>query len=182
MYHLLLHNTLLIYRQLLPGFSLVSSRWPRPPIHVLSLTLLSPQTQHTTQTLSYFLNSMERQDPARMSQDNMYPPPDSTNTGTSPFYMHHQHVTLGVHPQISHAPTAMMHHAPQGPSKNAIVDYRHHSQHSTPQQLAQQGLVVNTTDNGPPSNKKAKASRACDECRRKKVSSFFSRRQTCYID
>ena len=58
------------------------------------------------------------------------------------------------------------------------VDARHFTQTygqaqlSTPQQLAQQGLNINqdgpSTD-GESAKKKQKVSRACDECRRKKV-------------
>ena len=107
-----------------------------------------------------------------MAQENRYPSPDPTNT-THPYHNSQQQLPPEQNQHLHHAPTAMMHDhtnddstLPQG--LQYIAQYGP-PQPSTPQQLAQQGLDMDGHNTDPSGKKKTKVSRACDECRRKKV-------------
>ena len=110
-------------------------------------------------------------DPAeanKMTPTTSYPSPTAQPAAAYPLYGHQTPVDRDTQ---SHVPTA--------PMQSSDVDERHFTPNygqpplSTPQQLAQQGLNIN--HDGPQldlesARKKQKVSRACDECRRKKVS------------
>ncbi len=107
---------------------------------------------------------------AKEVHENSYPVPRLQSAGVHPFYTDQQARDV----PMSQAPTAPMHGGGTDP-KSYPQEYMRgpYGQPSTPQQLAQQGLNVNqshgqgTEDSA---KKKQKVSRACDECRRKKVS------------
>lgn len=112
---------------------------------------------------------MDPEEQGKAGHGSSYPDPSSQHAGVHPFYADQQTRDIPISP----APTAPMHGNNPDP-KGFPQDYMRgpYPQPSTPQQLAQQGLNVNqnhgqgTEDS---SKKKQKVSRACDECRRKKV-------------
>lgn len=112
---------------------------------------------------------MDQGDPNKMTPNASYPSPTAQHTGL-PFYSHQPSAERDAHPHTQ---------APIAPMQGSDVDGRQYSdlvqaQLSTPQQLAQQGLNMNhATPQGDldSAKKKQKVSRACDECRRKKVAS-----------
>lgn len=113
---------------------------------------------------------MDTEEQGKEGQGNAYPDPSSQSAGIHPFYTDQQSRDVPI-PQ---APTAPMHGGSNDP-KGYPQDYMRgpYPQPSTPQQLAQQGLNVNQSHRHGTEDslkKKQKVSRACDECRRKKVS------------
>jgi len=119
------------------------------------------------------------------SPGNSYPDPD-VRSSSGPFYSNHQQMSAAGAPltHVTHAPMANM----QGSHNNGRDMQQHHhyltnfphGQPSTPQQLAQQSLAANTGGGNSDSSakeKKNKTSRACDECRRKKVFTLESHRR-----
>ena len=114
---------------------------------------------------------MESEDQDKEGVGNSYPDPSNQSTGVHPFYADRQSARDAP---IAQAPTAPM-HGSNGDSKAYPPQYMQaqYPQPSTPQQLAQRGLNVNqntSQDAQDSAKKKQKVSRACDECRRKKVS------------
>ncbi|KAL9126754.1 MAG: hypothetical protein Q9217_004244 [Psora testacea] len=108
----------------------------------------------------------------RMTQDNRYPSPEPTNV-THPYHNSQQQMASDQSEHLQQAPTAMMHD--QGADGSGIAQSLQYiaqygpPQSSTSQQLAQQGLDIDGQNSDPSAKKKTKVSRACDECRRKKV-------------
>ncbi len=118
-----------------------------------------------------------------MPQGASYPSPNSTQMGEGPFYTSQHQMPVSEDLQT---PTQLAHRGPptteqfdRGDDDGLEAGHRaqdlRHSQLASPQQLAQSGLEStqlydnNTADSA--SRKRSKVSRACDECRRKKVSS-----------
>ncbi|KAL9639143.1 MAG: hypothetical protein Q9164_001108 [Protoblastenia rupestris] len=107
-----------------------------------------------------------------MNQENRYPSPEPTNAA-HPYHSGQHQLSSDPGQHLQHAPTAMMHD--QGGDGNGMAQSMQYiaqygpAQPSTPQQLAQQGLDVDGQNTDPMAKKKTKVSRACDECRRKKV-------------
>lgn len=110
-------------------------------------------------------------DLSRMSQDQSYPSPEAPHADLHPFYPNQHSVP------VAEGPPARMHEA-SGSSQ--ALDPGHRIFHdfeeptpSTPQQLAQRSLDVDQSrsqsNSDLSSKKKNKVSRACDECRRKKI-------------
>ena len=124
-----------------------------------------------------------------MDQKSSYPDPEAAHGGMNPF----SYATQPSMPPAEHA-HARMQQAPAANMRGPIGDGQEYgqidhngqafpqngqilrdAQPSTPQQLAQRGLeadqsnVRNNTDSS--ARKRAKVTRACDECRRKKVNS-----------
>lgn len=113
---------------------------------------------------------MDHDEQGKEGQGSAYPDPSNQSAGVHPFFTEQQ----GRDVPLPQAPTAPMHGGSSDP-KGYAQDYMRgsYSQPSTPQQLAQQGLSVNQSHGDgmeDSSKKKQKVSRACDECRRKKVS------------
>ena len=122
---------------------------------------------------------MDPDEQDKEAQGSSYPDPSSQSAGVHPFYADQQSRDV----PISQAPTAPMHGGSNDP-KGYPQDYMRASypQPSTPQQfaqqVAQQGLNVNQSHGQGAEDslkKKQKVSRACDECRRKKVSVYAQR-------
>ncbi len=116
-----------------------------------------------------------------MPQGASYPSPNSTQMGEGPFYTSQHQMPVSEDLQT---PTQSAHRGPpnteqfdRGDDDGLEAGHRaqdlRHSQLASPQQLAQSGLEStqlyhnNTADSA--SRKRTKVSRACDECRRKKV-------------
>ena len=103
-----------------------------------------------------------------------YPDPSAHSGGVHPHPFYAEQPQQPRDGSVAQAPTAPM-QGGSGDGKGYSPDYMRtqYIQPSTPQQLAQQGLNVNqnTSEEPQDSKKKQKVSRACDECRRKKVSS-----------
>ncbi|KAG8532924.1 uncharacterized protein KY384_002802 [Bacidia gigantensis] len=105
-----------------------------------------------------------------MAQENKYPSPEPASSSHP--YPNNQHsLAQDGEQQTQPAPTAMMSesrgdetHVP--PGFYAVAQYTVPQAPSTPQALAQQTLDANGTSTD---KKNKKVSRACDECRRKKV-------------
>ena len=99
-----------------------------------------------------------------------------------PYPSNQRHMSAGVSPHLQSAPTAMMHESTadseQMPRNFEFISQYSAQAPSTPQQMAQQGLEVNGSATGTDSKKRNKVSRACDECRRKKVG-FSSKLYFC---
>lgn len=112
---------------------------------------------------------MESTESDKMTDDKSYPSPGTHHHGL-PFY-------------ASQPPTDPQRPAPMAPMQAQSFDAQHFAgdlaqaaQILTVQQLAQQGLNVNA--NASPNDESAtkkKVSRACDECRRKKVMRSYAR-------
>lgn len=113
-----------------------------------------------------------------MTQPNSYPSPHAAHEDIHPFYNANQHHMPPA--EHSHIPPAMA--APMQGGARDTRDFAQGNdngqnirqpQPSTPQQLAQRGLEADQSQdpNNPESSsrKRSKVSRACDECRRKKV-------------
>ena len=112
-----------------------------------------------------------------MTQENRYPSPEPGNANSvHPYHSGQQQASPDLSQQLQHhAPTAMMHDqaaqdgsGPIPPGFQYVAQYGA-PQPNTPQHLAQQGLDVDGGQTDPSAKKKSKVSRACDECRRKKV-------------
>lgn len=116
-----------------------------------------------------------------MPQGASYPSPNSTQMGEGPFYTAQHQLPVSEDVQT---PTPLAHRGPptteqfeRGEEDGLEAAHRaqelRHSQLASPQQLAQSGLEStplydnNSADSA--SRKRSKVSRACDECRRKKV-------------
>lgn len=107
----------------------------------------------------------------RMSQPNRYPSPEPGNP-SHPYHNSQQQMPSDVAQHIQPAPVATMQESAgenhPGVPQNFQFIAQYGAQPSTPQQLAQQGLEANGSSTDP-AKKRNKVSRACDECRRKKV-------------
>lgn len=123
-----------------------------------------------------------------MAQENRYPSPEPGNQA-HPY--HNQQPQQPMPPEnpppLPHAPTALMHES-AGDANNVPQGFQYvqsfnPNEPSTPQQMAQQGLDADRGQNTDPSaKKKSKVSRACDECRRKKVRKHTLPRTRLSID
>ena len=113
-----------------------------------------------------------------MSQPTNYPSPTAAQEEVHPFYSTSQHhMPIAEHSHIP-PPAAVPMHGGAGETRD-FGQVNHNGQNmrqhqpSTPQQLAQRGLDVDQSQDGTNpdsiSRKRSKVSRACDECRRKKV-------------
>ncbi|KAL2049813.1 hypothetical protein ABVK25_009908 [Lepraria finkii] len=113
-----------------------------------------------------------------MTQPTSYPSPHATHEDIHPFYNTNQHhMPPAEHSHIPPPAAAPMHggggHARDFAQGNQNGQNMRQPQPSTPQQLAQRGLEAdqsqdpNNLDSS--SRKRSKVSRACDECRRKKI-------------
>ena len=108
-----------------------------------------------------------------MAQEPSYPDPDPSPESMHP-YANQFSMPPSGHSHIPHPVEATMRRDSNG-SSSFLQTSGHigaHPQPATPQQLAQRSLDVNQeTDQTPEtsSRKRSKVSRACDECRRKKV-------------
>ena len=110
-----------------------------------------------------------------MDQNTSYPEPGSVPEPMHPYSHQHQYpMPPPGQTHVPHATEATM-RRPSNGSGNYLQGAGHigtHSQPATPQQLAQRSLDVNPESDQNidfPSRKRTKVSRACDECRRKKV-------------
>lgn len=120
-----------------------------------------------------------------MAQNTSYPSPNSAQVGEGPFYASQHQVPVAEDVQT---PAAQPRRAPPATgARDGETDERaqaarntqelRHIQMASPQELAQGGLESaqnydhNSAD--PSSRKRTKVSRACDECRRKKVRSLW---------
>jgi len=111
-----------------------------------------------------------------MAEQHIYPPPPSANHEEDHPYGNQQRMRSTEHSQIPPPAAANMQGDPndmQGFGQANLNGQVYGQPHPpTPQQLAQRGLAVGPNHNGltqdSPSSR-SKASRACDECRRKKV-------------
>lgn len=107
-----------------------------------------------------------------MAQNTSYPSPNSAQMGEGPFYASQHQLPVAEDVQTS-APQS--HRAPPTTGgRDGETDERAPTVRNT-QQLAQSGLESAQTydQNDPASRKRTKVSRACDECRRKKVRSLL---------
>lgn len=107
-----------------------------------------------------------------MAQNTSYPSPNSAQMGEGPFYASQHQLPVAEDVQTS-APQS--HRAPPTTvGRDGETDERAQTARNT-QQLAQSGLESAQTydQNDPASRKRTKVSRACDECRRKKVRSLL---------
>ena len=116
-----------------------------------------------------------------MAQNTSYPSPNSAQMGEGPFYASQHQLAVAEDVQTS-APQS--HRAPPTTgARDGETDERpqvvrnaqelRHTQLASPQQLAQSGLesAQSYDHNNPDTRRRTKVSRACDECRRKKVRS-----------
>ena len=110
-----------------------------------------------------------------MAQTAAYPEPDAGSEAMHP-YANQYSVPPSGHSHIPHPAEATMRRDSNG-SGHFLQGSEHfagQAQPATPQQLAQRSLNVNQDSNAndpdSSSRKRSKVSRACDECRRKKVS------------
>lgn len=111
---------------------------------------------------------------ASMVRDNSYPSPNAVQMGDGahPFYTSHHHMPvaedlqMSAHMQHNEAVNNGLNEERQEivQSGRTLQDLRQ-AQITSPQQLAQSGL--DTADSS--ARKRSKVSRACDQCRRKKV-------------
>lgn len=121
-----------------------------------------------------------------MAQNTSYPSPNSAQVGEGPFYASQHQVP--VTEDVQTTPAAQPRRAPPTTgARDGETDERaqaarstqelRHIQMASPQELAQSGLesAQNYDHNSgdPTSRKRTKVSRACDECRRKKVRSLW---------
>lgn len=121
-----------------------------------------------------------------MAQSTSYPSPNSAQVGEGPFYASQHHVpTEDVQTSAPQPRRAQ----PTTGGRDVETDERvqtvrnpqelRHIQIASPQQIAQSGLEsaqsYDHNSGDPSSRKRTKVSRACDECRRKKVCSLLIR-------
>lgn len=111
-----------------------------------------------------------------MDQNASYPEPDAGPEAMHPYANHQYPMPPSGHSHIPHAVEATMgrHSNGSGSFMQGTGHVAVHAQPATPQQLAQRSLDVNQQSDqnpDPSSRKRTKVSRACDECRRKKVCS-----------
>lgn len=119
---------------------------------------------------------------SEMAQNTSYPSPNSAQVGQGPFYASQHQLPVGEDVQT---PAPQPHHPPPTSAERDVEsgetndraqavrstpDLRH-LQIASPIQLAQGGLesAQHYDPNDSASRKRTKVSRACDECRRKKV-------------
>ena len=144
---------------------------PNRDVHTPTRTRTLPSIIH--RHLNYIAIPTAPKSQTRMSQSNRYPSPEPGNS-SHPYHQTQQPMAPDVAQNIQPAPTAMM-QEPTGDTNQMPQGFQFISQYgqqpNTPQQaqhVAQQSLEVNGSETDP-TKKRNKVSRACDECRRKKV-------------